>query len=163
MSLDDAGLLEVLCTRTNVELKLALAHFSAAYKRDLVEVLKARSTYKNYREFVLKVLECNRDEDNKPFDLDLARRYAQELYAAGAGRSLGMDPEPFIRILGSVSRRQFESINEQYPNKQLVKDITAKLGGDFQLAVLTRVADKYEYFASRIEAAIKGFSPDKET
>lgn len=163
LTLDDAGLLEIICTRTNIELKLALAQFGATYKRDLADVIKQRSSYKNYREFVLRVLECNRDEENKRFDIDTARRFANELHAAGAARTLGFDPEPFIRILANVSRPQFESINDCYPNKQLIKDITAKLGGDFQLAVLTRCSDKYEYFASRIETAIKGFSPDKET
>lgn len=38
MSLDDAGLLEIICTRSNIELKMILACFAATYKKDLVEV-----------------------------------------------------------------------------------------------------------------------------
>lgn len=163
IGLDDQGLLEVICTRSNVELRTAMEEYQRHYKKDLVEIVRSKSSYKNYREFVLKILECNHDEDNEVFPDDLARQYAKELYDAGAGRTIGMDPEPFIRILANVSRKQFESINQHYPSQQLVKDITAKLGGDFQLAVLTRCQDKYEYLASRIENALKGFSPDKET
>lgn len=96
----------------------------------LLQILKARCPYKNYKDFVLRILECDRDETNKRFDLQTARTLAGELHAAGAARTLGFEPEPFIRILSTVSRAQFESINDVYPNKCLVKDITAKLGGE---------------------------------
>ena len=68
---------------------------------------------------------------------------SQELYQAGAGRSIGMLPEPFIRILAPINRKQFDSINEVYKDKKLLKDIDAKLGGDFALAVRIRYDFKY--------------------
>ena len=74
----------------------------------------------------------------------------------------GMVPEPFIRIFSTINRAQFESINEQYKDQQLVKDITSKLGGDFELAVLTMCADKYEFFAAKMEKYLKGYSADKD-
>jgi uncharacterized protein YukE len=162
ISLDDAGLLEVLCTRSNLELSRAMDVYERNYKKNLIDIVRSKSSYKNYREFVLKILECNRDEDDLPFEYSTAKALANELYAAGAARTVGMDPEPFIRILATVNHKQFESINNQYPGKNLVKDITAKFGGDFQLALLTKIADKYEYLANRIELSLKGFSPDKE-
>eukprot|EP00599_Poterioochromonas_sp_BG-1_P004842 CAMPEP_0173141554 /NCGR_PEP_ID=MMETSP1105-20130129/5567_1 /TAXON_ID=2985 /ORGANISM="Ochromonas sp., Strain BG-1" /LENGTH=371 /DNA_ID=CAMNT_0014054787 /DNA_START=938 /DNA_END=2053 /DNA_ORIENTATION=+ len=109
------------------------------------------------------MLECNRDESDEKFPTEIAKQYAKELYDAGAGRSLGFDPEPFTNILVNINAAQFESINEHYPNRQLVKDINSKLGGDFQMAVLSRCTNKYEYLANRIESALKGWSPDKET
>ena len=33
-------------------------------------------SYKNYRDFLTKVLECRRDERNEPFDDGLALKYA---------------------------------------------------------------------------------------
>jgi len=111
----------------------------------------------------LKMLECNRNEDDARFPDEIAKKYAQELYQAGAARTIGFEPEPFIRILANVNIKQFESINDFYPSKQLIKDIQSKLGGDFQLAVLTRCTNKYDYLANRIETALKGFSPDKES
>lgn len=163
MSMDDAGLLEIICTRTNLELKKALFAYQEMYKKDLVEVFAGRSSYKNYREFVLKLFECNRNEDDVRYADDIAKQLAQELFQAGAARTIGFEPEPFIRILANVNFKQFESINDFYPNKQLIKDIQSKLGGDFQLAVLTRCTNKYDFLANRIETALKGWSPDKET
>lgn len=158
MSLDDVGLLEVICTRTNLELRAAIFCFNQTYKKDLIELVRSKCSYKNYRDFVMKILECNRDEDNIPFPQATAQAFASELYQAGGARSFGMEPEPFIRILANCNYVQFESINEYYPNRALIKDITAKLGGDFQLAVLTRCTDKYDYFANRIETALRGFT-----
>ncbi len=163
MSIDDANLLEIICTRTNAQLSAAMEHFAATYKRNLPDVIKNKCSYKNYRDFVLRILECEHDESNTKLSTSEAKYFADELYAAGAARSIGIDPEPFIRILGSISNVQFEQINEQYPKQQLIKDITAKTGGDFQLVILTRVADKFEYLAGRIDAALKGFSPDTES
>ena len=74
----------------------------------------------------------------------------------------GMVPEPFIRIFSTINRAQFESINEKYKGQQLIKDITSKLGGDFENAVLTMCADKYEFFAGKVEKCLKGYSADKD-
>jgi Annexin len=76
--------------------------------------------------------------------------------------SLGLVPEPFIRILSTINRAQFESINEKYKGNNLIKDITSKLGGDFENAVLTMCADRYEYFAGKVEKCLKGYSADKD-
>eukprot|EP01034_Spumella_vulgaris_P028550 gene28550-35431_t len=162
MSIDDANFLEIICTRTNAQLYAAMETFSATYKRDLPDVIKAKCSYKNYRDFVLKILECEHDESNQKYTISEAKQLADELYAAGAARSIGIDPEPFIRILGNISNLQFEQINEYYPKQQLLKDITTKTGGDFQLAILTRCADKFEYLAGRLETSMKGFSPNTE-
>ena len=73
-----------------------------------------------------------------------------------------MVPEPFIRIFSTINRAQFESINEKYKGQQLIKDITSKLGGDFEQAVLTMCADRYEFFAKKVEKCLKGYSADKD-
>ena len=53
------------------------------YGKHLPDLVKSKSSYKNYREFLLKVLECRRDERNIPFDAVTAQAYADELYKAG--------------------------------------------------------------------------------
>ena len=73
-----------------------------------------------------------------------------------------MVPEPFIRIFSTINRAQFESINEKYKGQQLIKDITSKLGGDFEQVVLAMCADKYEFFAKKVEKCLKGYSADKD-
>lgn len=59
------------------------------YGKHLPDLVKSKSSYKNYREFMLKVLDCKRDEEHKPFDAETAQSYATELYNAGGGRSIG--------------------------------------------------------------------------
>jgi hypothetical protein len=147
--LDTENLIEIICTRSNDELKAAIAVYLDEYGKHLPDLVKSKSSYKNYREFMLKLLECKRDEENQPFDKETAQKLADELYAAGGARNIGMVAEPFIRILGTINRPQFESINDKYKGQQLIKDITNKLGGDFELAVLAMCADKYEYFAGK--------------
>eukprot|EP01038_Epipyxis_sp_PR26KG_P011047 gene11047-14832_t len=162
MSLNDEDLLEILCSRSNNELKNAIDTYATEYGKSLEEIIKLKASYKNYREFLLQILECNKDEYNRPLDAQVASMYANELYTATQSKTIGIDPAPFIRILSKINHQQFESINEQYPKQQLMQDIKNKLGGDFQQAVVTRCSDKYEYLAGRIEKAIKGFSPDTE-
>ena len=59
------------------------------YGKHLPDLVKSKSSYKNYREFLLKVLECRRDESNIPFDAVTAQAYADELYKAGEARTIG--------------------------------------------------------------------------
>jgi hypothetical protein len=163
IGLEDENLIEVVMTRTNAELRAAIDAYSREYNKDFVEIVKYKSTFKNYREFMLRVLDCERDESNDAFDDATATAFAKELYEAGAARSLGIDPEPFIRILPNINQRQFEAINRKYRDQQLIKDITSKLGGAFEMAVIARCSDKYEFLAKKVEKALKGFSVDKET
>eukprot|EP01035_Chromulina_nebulosa_P017534 gene17534-23096_t len=156
MSLDDENFIEIITTRTNEELRYAIDLYKLEYKKDLLEIVKNKTSYKNFREFVLKILECQHDESNKPFDTQTAIQYAQELYEAGIGRTLGIDPEPFLRILANISNIQFESINNVYKDQKLVKDISTKLGGSFESVVLARISDKYVYLAAKIEKALRG-------
>jgi hypothetical protein len=83
------------------------------------------------------VLQCRRNEQSQPYDTNVAVQLAQQLYDAGAARTLSCDPEPFIRILGNTNSIQFDSINAQYRNQALLKDINSKLGGRYKNEVIT--------------------------
>ena len=73
--------------------RLKIREFEKFYTKKtskyLPELVKTKSSYQNYREFMLKVLECKRNEENKPLDNETAKRYADELYNAGGARKLG--------------------------------------------------------------------------
>ena len=60
------------------------------YGKHLPDLVKSKSSYRNYREFMLKVLECKRDESMKPFDAETAQQLATELYNAGGGKTIGV-------------------------------------------------------------------------
>lgn len=160
ISLDDENFVEVACTRSNAQLKAAVEEYQKEFKKDLLAIVKTKS-YKNYAEFMSRVLACKRDESNQPFDDETARKYADELYEACNGRTWAK-PEPFIRIFSTINKAQYDSIADRYPDNELHDHISSKLGGAFALAVMTMCSDKYVYLAGRIEAAFKSYSPDKE-
>ena len=154
--IEDENIMEVVVTRTNAEMRAAMETFKEDYELDFPEIIAKKCTYKNYREFMARILECSKDETYIPFTDEEAKEFADELYEAGAGRLLGCDPEPFIRICSTISKQQFESINEKYNGKCLLKDIEKKLGGDFGMAVKAMCTDKYEFLAARLELALRG-------
>lgn len=83
LGLDDEGLIEIIMTRTNYELKQAIEMYKIEYKKDFLEIVKNKASYKNYRDFMLRVLECDRDERNEPLSDQDAYAFARELYDAG--------------------------------------------------------------------------------
>jgi hypothetical protein len=168
MSLEDENLLEILATRTNAENRAAIKFYHSEYRKNFVDIVKNKSqgtfgSYKNYKDFMMKVLECRRDEDNKPFEPEKAQALAQELFDARS-KVIGRDETPFIRIFSTINRVQFESINNFYPGKALITDITKFLGAGLCTAVLAMCADKHEFLAGRLEQALSKYnSADKKT
>jgi len=51
-----------------------------------VDVIRAKASYKNYRDFVLRVLECDKDENEVPLDDDTAKQCAVELQTGAASK-----------------------------------------------------------------------------
>lgn len=198
---------------TFAELKSAMEVYLNDYGKHLPDVVKSKSSYENYRNIMVKVLECNRNESDRPFDAAAAKILADELYNAGGARNLGesavtmaiatpstpslhlifmqftlsvpresfqsqhhilsaLPPiliiyegiihEPFIRIFSTMNKAQFDSINEEYKGKRLLKDITSKMGGNFETLVLAMCADKYEYIAKRLHKLLAGSSVNRE-
>jgi len=75
---DDDNMLEILCTRTNNELRNACEAYYTEYNVNLRDLIVSKSSmYKNYRDFVLVILSCEKDESNRPLDDDIAELYAQ--------------------------------------------------------------------------------------
>ena len=73
-------------------MKAAIDSYLTEYGKYLPDLVRTKSSFQNYRDFVLKILECKRDEENKPLDRDTATHYANELYNAGGARKLGEEP-----------------------------------------------------------------------
>lgn len=61
--LDEEGFIEIVSTRTNDQLRDAVEEYLEAYGKSLPDIVTAKTSNKNYRELLLKLLECNRDED----------------------------------------------------------------------------------------------------
>jgi len=167
LSLMDEPMLEILVTRSNEENRAAIRYYHSEFKKDFREIVKSKSqgtfgTYKNYKEFMMKVLDCRRNEDNQRFESEKAKELAQELFDARS--KVIKDETPFIRVFSTINRPQFESINDAYPGKVLISDITKCLGAGLCTAVLAMTADKYEFLAGRLEQALSKYnSVDQKT
>ena len=71
---DDENLTEILTTRTNEQLRDAVEQYAEEYDRQLSTIVIAKTSNKNYRELMLKLLEGNRDEEMEPFDDETATK-----------------------------------------------------------------------------------------
>jgi regulator of replication initiation timing len=157
---------EIFATRSNQELRLAVEVYDSENVKPFAEVIQTKG-YANYRKFMTEVLKFDRDETLDSFSKPEAKALAEELYKAGAGRLMGVDPEPFIRIFSKINNYQFDSISDEYANlykkKVLKDDIAKKFGGDLENVLLSRCYSKYAYLAIRLDKAFRGLSVDKET
>jgi len=160
--LDDEDFIEVVATRNNSMLREAVDQYLDEYGKHLTDIVKAKTSNRYYRELLLKLLECNRDEDMEPFDEATATKLAKELYEAGAARVVGVDPEPFIRILSTINHVQFESINAHYKNNELLEDIGKKFSADFHKAATALCTDKYDFLAARLEKFFRSYGSNKD-
>ena len=61
-----------------------------------------------------------------------------------------------------MNKARFDSINEEYKGKRLLKDITSKMGGNFETLVLAMCADKYEYIARRLHNFLGSSNVNRE-
>ena len=161
MTLANDCIIEFLLTRNNNQIKAVIDHYMEVNNGEYFpEVIKKKSGYKNYRELVYQMLQCDRDERCEPLNNDLALAYANELFAATAQKMVSADPEPYIRIFPNLNYVQFQSINDIYPKRSLMTDMTAKTGGDFQELLVGIATPKYDYLVTRLYALLKSSNED---
>lgn len=83
------NVMTIVLHKSFAELKSAMDVYLNDYGKHLPDVVKSKSSYENYRNLMLKVLECKRKENDTPLDAVTAKTLADELYNAGGSRSLG--------------------------------------------------------------------------
>jgi hypothetical protein len=169
---NDKILNEVLVTRTNEELKEASAFFQEQHNEDMVEMVKSETagffSKGDYGKWIDVLLEFDQDQSENVPDTDTLQQQAKELYDAGAGKWTGTDEEVFTRILAKASRMHITALCTAYDNledstRSLIDDVKKEMGGNLEFAVVAKITPKWEFLASRIHAACKGFGTDEET
>jgi len=153
---DDGQLIEVICTRNNLELRLMKEAYMRVYHVNCEKDV-ADDTSGDYKNLLLAVLQGNRPE-SQPVNVEQAKQDAQRLYAAGEGR-LGTDEKTFIEILTQRSFPQLHLINECYgtvAKHSLESGVSRETSGNFKKALKVLLTPKDEYFANRIHESIKG-------
>jgi annexin A7/11 len=157
---DEESLIEILGTRPSYQLAQDKILFQKLYNKDLVNYVHSE-TSGNFRQILLALLECRRNDFSFPINEQILQMEAQKLYQGGAAR-WGTDENIFTGIFTTRSPLEIAVIANIYQkisgvdlNTTLKKEFSGNaekaLRGIFYASI-----NPPEYFASRIRDAVKG-------
>jgi len=157
---NDDELIEVICTRTNAELKAMKDAYRKLFGVDVEHDVKG-DTSGDYRDLLITILKADRPE-SATIDTTQAKADAQLLYSKGEGK-VGTDEKTFIDILTHRSYPHLHVVNDAYINltgHSLESAIKSETSGNFRKAMTVILTPKDEYFANRIKKAVQGAGTD---
>merc|ERR550514_2676756 len=94
---DDAALIEIICTKTNEEMKAIKAAYSEMFDRRDLEKDIVSETGGRFKRLLVSCVQANRSETTK-VDLAKAKAEAEELYKSGE-KSWFTDSSTFNKVL----------------------------------------------------------------
>uniref|UniRef100_A0A8D0B2C2 Annexin n=1 Tax=Salvator merianae TaxID=96440 RepID=A0A8D0B2C2_SALMN len=156
-------LIEILCTRTNHEIREIVNCYRTEFGRDIEHDIRA-DTSGHFERLLVSMCQGNRDE-NQTVDYQKAQQDAQRLYQAGEGK-LGTDESCFNMILASRSFPQLKATVEAYSqiaNRDLLSSIGREFSGNVERglkAILQCALNRPVFFAERLYHAMKGAGTD---
>lgn len=157
---NDEELIEVLCTRNNVDIIGMKQSYQKLYKQEMEKDVVG-DTSGDYRDLLVSLLKANRNEASPP-NVEEAKKDAQALYNAGEGK-IGTNEKVFIDILSTRSFPQLYTINQCYSQltqHSLEHGIAKETSFNFKKALITLLTPREEYFATQILVSIKGTGTD---
>ncbi|XP_054287999.1 annexin B10-like isoform X1 [Macrosteles quadrilineatus] len=163
---DEMALIEILCTRSNKEIKEINETYERLYNRPLAEHV-CSETKSDFRRFLTLVVTAVR---NPPGHVtpEKAKEQAEALYAAGEAK-LGTNEEVFNKIMAHESYEQLRLVFDEYKNvsgrtiEQAIKD---ELGGplhDAMMAVIQCVQNPLTFYAKQLQNAMAGLGTNDTT
>jgi annexin A7/11 len=156
---DEADIIEILCSRSNEEIKEIVAKYEDLYKRPLAEHL-CSETGGNFRRLLTMIVTGARDPVGT-IDPEKAIEDAQALYNAGEAK-FGTDEEVFYRILAHASFAQLKLMFEEYKKisgNTIEQALKSELSGDLldaMLAIVECVQSPPAFFAKRLQKSMEG-------
>jgi hypothetical protein len=164
---DEDTLIEIICTRSNSQLKKVKEQFEKLYK-DTLEKWVVSETSGEFRKILVALLCCNRSENPVPNE-EKCKELAHRLYVGGEGK-LGTDEEIFNMVFCSNSPAEIECIEKWYSEiTGKKKTLRGAVEGEFSfhskqalLTILDYIHSPPEYFAKRINEAIKGLGTNEK-
>ncbi|XP_071807962.1 annexin-B12-like [Asterias amurensis] len=162
---DEEALVEILCTKTNQEIR----EIKAQYKKDYLCDLKADivgDTSGDFRRLLVSMCSAGREEGTL-VDVDQAKVDAQEIFKAGEAR-WGTDEAVFNRILATRSYAQLRTMFEEYSKiseKGIEGAIASETSGDLRdgfLSLVKSVRDPCSFFAGRLHKSMKGLGTNDQ-
>jgi len=162
---DEDILIEILCTRTNSELRAINEAYTRLYQRNLEKDIQSE-TSGHFKRMLIAQVQGGRDE-NPVVDIGKAQKDAQDLYKAGEGR-WGTDESRFNVILSDRSYPQLRATFAEYQKvckHSIEVAIDREMSGDLKQAMLTVVKcvkNTPSYFAEQLYKSMKGLGTDDD-
>ncbi|CAH8545205.1 unnamed protein product [Schistosoma mattheei] len=164
---DEDALIEILCSRTNAQIKQIKETYSKIFpNRDLENDVKS-DTSRHFKRVCVALLQGDRDESLK-VDMELVRKDAENLYRAGE-QKLGTDESRFVQILISRSFAHLRLLFEEYSTigkKNIEDTLKSEMHGDTLrafLSIVSCIKNKPKYFAEKLEKSMKRLGTDNRT
>lgn len=156
---DEDALIEIIASKPGWVLQKIKDKYKEKYKKDLEEDIKD-DTSGDFQKILLKILKCERSKNNDPNKEECTKK-AQELFDAGEGQ-WGTDESIFINILTQSSPQELAVIAKEYhriSGNTIMEGIRKEFSSDVKdllETIIYAIISPSEYFASRINKAIKG-------
>ncbi|CAH8575626.1 unnamed protein product [Heterobilharzia americana] len=164
---DEDVLIEILCTRTNDQIRRIREAYPRLFSgRDLEKDVNNDTTH-HFKRICIALLQANRDESTF-VDNNLARRDAEDLYRAGE-QKVGTDESKFIDILVTRSYAHLRAVFNEYTSlgKRNMEDaLKSEMHGHTLsafLSIVRCVQNKPRYFAEKLLKAMKSVGKDDRT
>eukprot|EP00123_Amoebidium_parasiticum_P022765 comp9450_c0_seq1/m.4504 comp9450_c0_seq1/g.4504 ORF comp9450_c0_seq1/g.4504 comp9450_c0_seq1/m.4504 type:complete len:367 (-) comp9450_c0_seq1:88-1188(-) len=157
----EGAIMDCVAFLTNEQLKQVKAFYHEKYKKTLEEAIGG-DTSGNFKQLVLTILRCDRDETDA--NIAQAEADSEELYKKGEGR-WGTDINFFISILTKSSRNHIVEMDKFYLAKHkrsLRQAVNAETSGDFRRGLKALVLTKKDWWVKRFRKAIKGAGTDDD-
>ncbi|CAI9177658.1 unnamed protein product [Rangifer tarandus platyrhynchus] len=159
-------LIEILCSRTNQEIREIVRCYQSEFGRDLEKDIRS-DTSGHFERLLVSMCQGNRDE-NQNVNHQLAQEDAQRLYQAGEGR-LGTDESCFNMVLATRSFPQLKATMEAYSrmaNRDLLSSVSREFSGNVESGlktILQCALNRPAFFAERLYYSMKGAGTDDST
>merc|ERR1719305_461172 len=167
MGTDEAGLIEILLTKTNAEIKAINAAYAEMFPgRVLEKDIKSETSF-HFKRMLISACQGNRNESTT-VDMAKAKAEAEKLYKAGE-RRWGTGESEFNRILMLRSRPQLLATFKEYrkvSSYDITRSIEHEMSGDLKRgmkAVVQCIKDRPSYFTERLYHCMKGLGTDDNT
>ena len=160
-------LTEIVCTRTNTELKLMKQAYYVLYETEVLSDVMD-DTSGDYGRLLTRILQADRDEGGpEEVSEELAAEQAAQLVEAGEGK-MGTDEDVFLDIICKSSPHQCAAISAAHEEatgnslKDAISDEMDMWGeGDLKDALKMLLFDRINVFAHLLHKAFKGIGTDE--
>uniref|UniRef100_A0A0L8IGS8 Annexin n=1 Tax=Octopus bimaculoides TaxID=37653 RepID=A0A0L8IGS8_OCTBM len=163
---NETVLIEILCTRSNAQIKEIISTYKKIFNRDLEKDIISE-TSGHFKRLLVALVSANRSE-SKQVDRNKANQDAKAMYQAGEGK-WGTDESKFHTILVTRSYPQLRATFVEYAKisrKSIEDALKSELSGDLLTGMLTIVRciqNKANYFARQLMKSMQGLGTDDDT